>query len=167
MKLHFSNLLFLLSAASKSSLFADAQVAKVCESLQPYTYNSGDTRSATTTVSVAQAPWIQLDLSDSEISAGAKLTIVGDSATQVITASDLSSSNGFSAVFDGSSVSVELSSPGGVRGNGNTSRVVVSNVKVGLCKRMTLPPLLSAATSTTAFLQQMSVWEESEAAPVG
>lgn len=134
MKLHFSNLLFLLSAASKSSLFADAQVAKVCESLQPYTYNSGDTRSATTTVFVAQAPWIQLDLSDSELSAGAKLTIVGDSATQVITASDLSSSNGFSAVFDGSSVSVELSSPGGVRGNGNTSRVVVSNVKVGLCK---------------------------------
>ena len=133
MKLNLSNLLFLLSAATKSSIFAYAQVATVCESMRPYSYNSGDTKAATTVVSIDQAPWIQLDLSGSDLAAGAQLTIVGDSASQVITSKDLAS-NEFSAVFDGSSVSVELSSPGGVRGNGSTSRVVVSNVKVGLCK---------------------------------
>eukprot|EP00984_Skeletonema_dohrnii_P019958 scaffold9652_cov103-Skeletonema_dohrnii-CCMP3373.AAC.3 len=131
-KLHLNKLVFLLSAASKSSLFADAQLAPVCETLQPYSYDSGDTKAATTDVSIDDAPWIQLDLSDSQLASGAQLTITGDTATQVITAADLSS-NGFSAVFDGSSVSVELSSPGGIRGNGNTSRVVVSNVKSGVC----------------------------------
>lgn len=131
MKLYLNKLLFLLSAASTSPLFADAQYATFCESMQPYTYNSGDTRAATTTVSVDNAPWIQLDLSGSELAAGATLTIVGDAATQVITSNDLSS-NDFSAVFDGSSVSLELSSPGGIRGV--TSRVEVSQVKVGLCK---------------------------------
>ena len=133
MQLHLSNLLFLLSAATKSSLFADAQFATVCESLRPYSYNSGDTKSATTVVAIDQAPFIQLDLSGTELAAGAKLTIIGATTSQVITSNDLSS-NEFSAVFDGSSVNVELSSPGGVRGNGSTSRVVISNVKVGLCK---------------------------------
>ena len=133
MKLHLNQLLFLLSLASTSPLFADAQVAPVCESLQPYAYDSGDTKAATTVVSIDDAPWIQLDLSESELAAGAKLTIVGNTASQVITSNDLSY-NGFSAVFDGSSVSVELSSPGGIRGKGNTSRVVVSNVKSGLCR---------------------------------
>jgi len=131
MKLYLNKLLFLLSAASTSPLFADARYTTFCESMQPYTYNSGDTRDATTTVSIDNAPWIQLDLSGSELAAGATLTIVGDAATQVITSNDLSS-NEFSAVFDGSSVSLELSSPGGIRGV--TSRVEVSQVKVGLCK---------------------------------
>eukprot|EP00984_Skeletonema_dohrnii_P018057 scaffold8343_cov94-Skeletonema_dohrnii-CCMP3373.AAC.5 len=134
MKLHLNKLLFVLSAASKSSLFADAQFEPVCESLQPFTYDSGDTKAATTDVSIDRAPWIQLDLSDSQLANGAQLTITGGSASQVITSNDLAS-NGFSAVFDGSSVRVELSSRGnGMRGNGNTSRVVVSNVKVGLCR---------------------------------
>ena len=135
MKLHFNQLLFLLSAAakSKSSLFADARYTTFCESTYPYTYNSGDTKAATTIISIDHAPWIQLDLSGSELAAGATLTIIGDTATQVITANDLSS-NDFSAVFDGSSVSVELSSPGKVRGGVETSRVEVSNVNVGLCK---------------------------------
>eukprot|EP00984_Skeletonema_dohrnii_P025876 scaffold15108_cov71-Skeletonema_dohrnii-CCMP3373.AAC.1 len=140
MKLHLSNFLFLLSAAPKSPIFASAQTADVCETLQPYGYDSGDTKAATTTVSYDDAPWIQLDLSDSQLADGAQLTITGDTATQVITAADLSS-NGFSAIFDGSSVNVVLSSPGGVRGNGNTSRVVVSNVKGGVCKE----PLIAAS----------------------
>ncbi len=125
MKLHFSKLLFLLSP-----LFADAQVATVCESLQPYEYDSGDTNAASTVVSYDNAPWIQLDLSQSVLAAGASLLLEGKTTSQVLNANDLSL-NGYSAVFDGSSVRVELSSPGGVRGV--TSRVVVSNVKVGLC----------------------------------
>lgn len=133
MKLHFNQLLFLLSAAAKSSIFADARYTTFCESTQPYTYNSGDTKSATTVISIDHAPWIQLDLSGSELAAGATITIIGDSATQVIAAADLAS-NSFSAVFDGSSVEVELSSSGKVRGGGETSRVEVSNVNVGLCK---------------------------------
>jgi hypothetical protein len=130
MKLHFRKLLFLLSIVSKSPLFSVAQVATVCESLQPYEYDSGDTNTASTIVSYDKAPWIQLDLSKSELAAGASLRLVGKTTSQVLNAKDLSL-NGYSAVFDGSSVNVELSSPGGVRGV--TSRVVVSNVKVGLC----------------------------------
>eukprot|EP00984_Skeletonema_dohrnii_P023317 scaffold12399_cov114-Skeletonema_dohrnii-CCMP3373.AAC.1 len=133
MKFHLNKLLFVFSAASKSAFFADAQIATVCESLQPYSYDSGKTKAATTVVSIDKAPWIQLDLSDSELADGATLTLVGEKASQVIT-SDSISSNQFSAVFDGNSISVELSTPGSVRGNGkNKSRVVVSNVKVGLC----------------------------------
>eukprot|EP00985_Skeletonema_marinoi_P000924 scaffold372_cov181-Skeletonema_marinoi.AAC.1 len=126
MKLHLNN----------SSSSSRRPPSHVCESLQPFTYDSGDTKAATTDVSIDKAPWIQLDLSDSQLAAGAQLTITGGgTASQVITSKGLAS-NGFSAVFDGSSVRVELSSRGGVRGNGNgnTSRVVVSNVKVGLCR---------------------------------
>eukprot|EP00573_Skeletonema_grethae_P005131 CAMPEP_0201696978 /NCGR_PEP_ID=MMETSP0578-20130828/8914_1 /ASSEMBLY_ACC=CAM_ASM_000663 /TAXON_ID=267565 /ORGANISM="Skeletonema grethea, Strain CCMP 1804" /LENGTH=628 /DNA_ID=CAMNT_0048183025 /DNA_START=80 /DNA_END=1963 /DNA_ORIENTATION=+ len=133
MKLYVNQLLFLLTAAAKSSFFADARYTTFCESTHPYNYNSGDTKTATTVISIDQAPWIQLDLSGSELAAGGVLTIVGDTATQVITAKDLAS-NAFSAVFDGSSVSIELSSSGNVRGGGDTSRVEVSNVNVGLCK---------------------------------
>lgn len=133
MKLHLNKLLFLLATASKSPLFADAQVAKVCESLQSYGYDSGHTTVASTEVSVADAPWIQLDLTGTELAAGAILTIASDTTSQEITADSLSS-NAFSGVFDGSKVSVTLSSAGSIRGLASTSRVLISNVKVGLCR---------------------------------
>eukprot|EP00573_Skeletonema_grethae_P005631 CAMPEP_0201712026 /NCGR_PEP_ID=MMETSP0578-20130828/59433_1 /ASSEMBLY_ACC=CAM_ASM_000663 /TAXON_ID=267565 /ORGANISM="Skeletonema grethea, Strain CCMP 1804" /LENGTH=810 /DNA_ID=CAMNT_0048201083 /DNA_START=53 /DNA_END=2485 /DNA_ORIENTATION=- len=140
MKLHLNKLLVLLSA----SLFADARFANVtvCESTSPYSYDSGDTSAATTVISIDKAPWIQLDLSGTKLAAGSTLTIAGKTASQVITSDDLSM-NDFSAVFDGSSVSVELSSAEteGLRGKSAkisspspTSRVVVSSVNAGLCK---------------------------------
>ena len=148
MKLHLNNLLVLLSMASNLCLFADARFANVtiCESTSSYNYDSGDTSDATTIISIDEAPWIQLDLSGTNLAAGAKLTIAGKTASQVITSDDLSL-NDFSAVFDGSSVSVELSSAEteaeGLRGgksskskspSTSTSRVVVSSVNAGRCK---------------------------------
>ena len=140
MKIHLHQLL-LLSAASKC-LFVDARFANVttCESTYPYTFNSGDTTAATTIISIDEAPWIQLDLSGTKLADGAILTIAGKTATQVITSKELSSLNDFSAVFDGSSVSVELSSAekedirGGKAKAPSRSRVVVPSVNVGLCK---------------------------------
>jgi V8-like Glu-specific endopeptidase len=144
-------ILYLLSAATSSiNLLASAQIAPVCESFQPYSYDSGMTSSASTDVSLPSAPWIQLDLSRTELKPNAKLVLIGEKASQELDASALEGSNGYSAVFDGGSVSVELVTPGGgggglFRGNGNdkgsgngnssrASRVVVSAVKVGLCK---------------------------------
>ena len=133
MKFQLNKLLFLLATASKSPLFADAQLAKICESMQSYGYDSGHTTAASTVVSVADTPWIQLDLTGTELAPGAILTITSDSTSQELTADSLAF-NAFSGVFDGSQVNVELSSNGGIRGLASTSRVRISNVKVGLCR---------------------------------
>ncbi len=139
MKFNLNKLLILLSAASNLSLFADARFANVtvCESTTSYSYDSGETSAATTVISIDEAPWIQLDLSGTKLAAGAQLTISSKAASQVITSEDLPL-NGFSAVFDGSSVSIELSSETeGLRGKSakaTSSRVIVSSVNAGLCK---------------------------------
>ena len=132
-------LVYLLSAATPSiNLLTSAQIATVCESLHPYSYDSGTTSSTSTVVSHPSAPWIQLDLSQTELKYNAKLVLIGEKASQELNASALEGSNGYSAVFDGDSVSVELVTPGGggglFRGGGRSSRVVVSAVKVGLCE---------------------------------
>ena len=90
----------------------EAQVAPVCESVIPHFYDSGDvgeTSAPTGTVILHKgAPWIQLDLSGTHLAPNATLGLIGEEMTEVLTAASLGDSNGFSAVFDGDSVSLEL-----------------------------------------------------------
>ena len=142
-------------------------IVPLCESLIPYFYDSGNNingtlllnlNNATTTtnltavvVSHPGAPWIQLDLSRTRLSPDARLILRGGSSTQVLDAHAIAyASNGYSAVFAGDAVSVELVvvrpppvvvvvGGGGRRrrrhlsGEATSSRIVVSNVLVGLC----------------------------------
>ena len=117
-------------------------MAPLCESIVPYDYDSGKTSSPTSTdISHKGAPWIQLDLSGTELAPGAKLILVGAETSQEFDAAELGvSSNGHSAEFDGDRVSGELiagdGDPGlfrGGRAGPSPSRVVVSAIKVGLC----------------------------------
>ena len=124
-----------LASASTATRQLKTAYKSVCESTIEYSYDSDAVSSASTTVAYAGAPWIQLDLTSTELGNNAKLVITGSSGSQELDATGLASSNGFSAVFDGDSVDVELITPGNrVRGNrANNSRVVVSALKVGLC----------------------------------
>jgi V8-like Glu-specific endopeptidase len=151
-----SNLPLLISAQE-----SEFSIAPLCESLLPYSYDSGETHEATSTVvSHPDAPWIQLDLTQTRLAANAKLVLRGSMATQELDAAALTlASNGYSAMFEGDSVSVEVVhySPDGRRlGQGAkgakrakgakeegsmdgdsgkaASRVVVSNVVVGMCE---------------------------------
>lgn len=136
MNFRVASLLLLLS---KSSIFASAQTVSVCETVEPYNYDSGETNTASFVVSHDGAPsWVQLDLSSTQLAQGASLIIHGVNSSQELDARALAMNHSFSAVFDGSSVSVELSSPGGLR-HGPTSRIIVSAIKVGICKK----PLIS------------------------
>lgn len=129
----------LLLFLSKTAIFATAQTVSVCETVEPYNYDSGETTTASFVVSHDGAPQVQLDLGFTQLAQGASLIIHGVNSSQELDARALAM-NSFSAVFDGSSVSVELSSPGGLRrGSGPTSRVIVSAIKGGLCKK----PLIS------------------------
>ena len=144
MKISIAIVLLLLSQSAVS-----AQTVSPCETVQPYHYDSGETSSDSFVVSHEGAPWVQLDLSTTELAQGASLIITGMKSSQELDARALAA-NSFSAVFDGSSVSVELSSPGGLRrGNGPTSRVVVSAIKVGMCKKPRISESLCGADNRT------------------
>jgi len=110
----------------------------VCETTFPHHYDSGDTKLVDTVICHRGAPWIQLDLSRTQLSANAKLVLVGETATQELDASALAA-NGYSAAFDGSCVELDLVTPGALRGRGGRggggqhSRVVVSAIKAGVC----------------------------------
>ena len=152
----------LLALGANLHLLVSAQepelsIAPLCESLLPYSYDSGETLVATSTVvSYPDAPWIQLDLTRTHLASNARLVLRGESATQELDAAALTlASNGYSAIFEGSTVSVEVvhsSSLGRRLGpeakaakgakeetsrDGDTgeaaSRIVVSNVLVGVC----------------------------------
>ena len=126
-----------------------SSIVPLCESLIPYFYDSGKDSAlhdnATTSnltaavVSHPGAPWIQLDLSRTRLSSNARLILRGEASTQVLDARALAyASNGYSAVFAGDAVSVELVVGGRRRrhlsGEATSSRIVVSNVLVGLCR---------------------------------
>jgi len=141
MKLSLSSAI-LGTLVAPSLYLATAQLAEeVCETTFPHHHDSGDTKFADTVICHADAPWIQLDLSRTQLAAESKLVLVGDSATQELDASALAA-NGYSAVFDGSCVKLELITPGALRGRGGRggrgskgqfSRMVVSAVKAGVC----------------------------------
>lgn len=130
MKLPFSITIGLIAATSNQ--LVSAQIAPVCESLFPHDYDSGITSAAFTTISYDATPWIQLDLSKTQLAPNAKLILVGQDTSQILDAAALEA-NPYSAEFDGSSVTLELLTPGGIR-SGSTSRVIVSNIRVGLCE---------------------------------
>jgi hypothetical protein len=129
MKISVASLFLLLS---QSAVRAQESVS-FCETVKSYHYDSGETISDSFVVSHDGAPWVQLDLSNTELAEGASLVITGKNGSQKLDAKALAV-NSFSSEFDGSSVSVELSSSGGLR-NGPTSRVVVSAIKVGMCDK--------------------------------
>mmetsp|Transcript_2464 Transcript_2464/g.3761 ORF Transcript_2464/g.3761 Transcript_2464/m.3761 type:complete len:369 (-) Transcript_2464:889-1995(-) len=130
MKLPF---FFALVAALLFTQQTYAQIAKTCESMEPYSYDSGPTSKASTTITYATSPWIQLDLSGTTLASNTKLLIKGRRYTQEVDAAALADS-GYSSVFDGDTVSLELVSSGGGTRNGNLSRIIVSNVRIGLCE---------------------------------
>ena len=119
----------------------ELSIAPLCESLVPYSYDSGYTPNATnlTVVSHPGAPWIQLDLNRTRLAPNARLILRGRTFDQELDAHALAhASNGYSAVFDGDAVSVELvhhpPPPGRRRrylAGEAASRVVVSNVLAG------------------------------------
>ncbi len=160
--------LCLLALGSNLPLLISAQevqfsIAPLCESHLPYSYDSGETLGVTSTVvSHPNASWIQLDLTKTRLAANAKLIMRGAVATQELDAAALTfASNGYSAMFEGDSVSVEVVrysphdrrlGPGAKGAKGAkeakgakmersqgddsgeaTSRIVVSNVVVGMC----------------------------------
>lgn len=147
--------LIMATAVTVSSLFAPTSspidnniVRKLtttsdseCESTVKYSYTSDDASSPSTTIAYKGTPWIQLDLTSTELKPNAKLIITGSSASQELDASGLASSNGYSAVFDGDSVVVELVAPSANnmfrsrRGTNGKSRVVVSALNVGVCSK--------------------------------
>lgn len=171
---------------------SNAQIVPTCESFLPYSYDSGAIPNPipplqqqqvvvlidSITVSHTFSPWIQLDFSQTTLAPNVQLQLDGSNAqTQILDAKSLYASNGYSAVFDGESVSVKLvydsSTPSSLpvsstivpplkkdlswnafRGSNNitspkkppkkpssspspssssVSRVVISNIKVGLC----------------------------------
>ena len=153
-----SNPLTLLVSAQEGSEFS---IAPLCQSLLPYSYDSGEMLRPTTSTTVVSpypdAEWIQLDLTDTHLAPNTKLILRGATATQELDATALAfSSNGYSAMFEGDYVSVEIvhfSTPGDRRlgpvakgakrsgrnrdgdlGGTTASRVIVSNVLVGRCE---------------------------------
>ena len=153
-----SSILGALVAPSSLLSVASAQLAveDVCETAFPHHFDSGDTKVADTVVCHEDAPWIQLDLSRTQLAAGAKVVLTGDATTQELDAGTLAA-NGYSAVFDGSCVTLALVSPGTQRGKGGAgalrgkagklgragggraqgksanSRLVVSSLRAGVC----------------------------------
>jgi V8-like Glu-specific endopeptidase len=144
--------LLAVSAQQQDDYPEPSSIVPLCESLIPYFYDSGNDSAlndnATTNnltaavVSHPGAPWIQLDLSRTRLSSSARLILRGEASTQELDAHALAyASNGYSAVFSGDAVSVELAvvrPPAGGRRRRHlsgeaTSRIVVSNILVGLC----------------------------------
>lgn len=123
-------ILALLAVAAKPFL-VNAQITEVCETEMSYKYDSGNAGHASTTVRHVGAPWIQLDLSNTNLAPTAQLVLTGLSSTETLTAATLASSNGWSAVFEGDMVQVELVSSA-------TSRVAITAIKAGVCE--TQPP---------------------------
>lgn len=124
-----------LAGASSANAIGDPAE---CESTVPYSYDSGEATSVATDVSLPAAPWMQLDLSGSALHPDATLRLVGRASSQELTA-DALAANGFSAVFDGNSVALELVTANGGggpfrgSGGGRASRVRIAALNVGLC----------------------------------
>lgn len=116
----------LLSFVSLTTSYA--QFVPPCETFTPYSYDSGEilrnptpptpgTASSqqevlidTTTISHPFAPWIQLDLSSTTLAPNVQLHLEGISTgtTQILDAYGLYADNGYSAVFDGETVTMKL-----------------------------------------------------------
>jgi len=136
--------------------------APICETLVPYSYDSGLVNgNSNTTSSSAPSPrtkkvvisyhpnasYIQLDLSATRLANNDKLVLrsagsddAGPVTTQILTGDALKyASNGYSAIFGGNSVSVKLVQHNNERATTSTSsssssRVIVSHILVGgLC----------------------------------
>ena len=135
--------------------------APICETLVPYSYDSGLINGNTTSssapsprtkkrvvISYPNASYIQLDLSATRLANNDKLVLRGHGedygkgggglTTQVLTQDALTNaSNGYSAIFSGNSVSVKLVQHNNERATTSTSsssRVIVSHILVGgLC----------------------------------
>lgn len=124
-----------MTRPSEDPVIVFESIAPVCESFVPYDYDSGITRkSISTVISHDGAPWIQLKLDQTQLAKNAKLVITGEKTSQEIDADTLEM-NEYSAVFAGSSVTVQLIPrvfDPSLR-NLLTSRVIISALKVGMC----------------------------------
>lgn len=89
---------------------ASAQTLPTCESTRSISYDSGDvSTSSSTVVAYEGAPWIQLDLTEVELSPRAKLILRGSNGVQELDAAALSGGhNDYSAIFEGDRVTLEL-----------------------------------------------------------
>jgi hypothetical protein len=80
-----------------------------CETIHPFDYDSGVVHEASTVVAFEEAPWIQLDLTFTELAADAKLVLTSSAGTkQELDAATLALGNGYSAMLDGDTMSLEL-----------------------------------------------------------
>ena len=147
-------ILAILLAATKAYAQFES-IAEFCDNSIPYDYDSGDVSSGTVVTDVYapdDSPSIQLDLSETTLGNHAVLKLTGASSSQELDASALEN-NDYSAVFDGTSVRVELvaKATGGnlFRGRklaGNTSRVKISAIKVPTCKPSEIAPSICGTT---------------------
>ena len=124
MKTTTSNNICLLALALVSPLLllppfaaVSAQVAPLCETLIPYSYDSGPvtvnrstTVQTTTTISHPRAPWMQLDLSQTRLATNARLVVTSDmGVTQILDGDALTyESHGYSAVLGANNLIVTL-----------------------------------------------------------
>ena len=147
-------ILAILLAATKTYAQFES-IAEFCDNSIPYDYDSGDVSSGTVVTNVYapdNSPSIQLDLSETTLGNHAVLKLTGATSSQELDASALEN-NDYSAVFDGTSVRVELvaKATGGnlFRGRklaGNTSRVKISAIKVPTCKPSEIAPSICGTT---------------------
>lgn len=112
-------------------------IAPVCQTYQAYSYDSDYVTSASTVVSyeAGDAPWIQLDLSNSDLDANAKIVLSSEdgSTLQQLDQEGLANSNGWSAILPVSSVTVTLvTNP--MPWEDNTSSLLVSGFFAGVCE---------------------------------
>jgi len=118
---------------SEEKVGGTISIVEFCQSRIPSYYDSGEVSTASTVISHTSAPWIQLNLSGTVLASDAKLILIGgeDIEVEVLTANALEA-NRFSSVFGGSSVAIWLVSSS-TQGEADPSRVVVSEVSVGIC----------------------------------
>eukprot|EP00547_Thalassionema_nitzschioides_P001440 CAMPEP_0194203414 /NCGR_PEP_ID=MMETSP0156-20130528/3196_1 /TAXON_ID=33649 /ORGANISM="Thalassionema nitzschioides, Strain L26-B" /LENGTH=523 /DNA_ID=CAMNT_0038929161 /DNA_START=86 /DNA_END=1653 /DNA_ORIENTATION=+ len=129
----------ILSTLVKLALLSScclAQVARVCETNHSHNYDSGIVTADVHEISskVKDTPWIQLNLSNSNLAPGAKIVLTGkalngEAIIQVLDSDALLASNGYSAEIEGNSVSVELVSDA----KSTESRLVISDYTTGTC----------------------------------
>ena len=145
-------ILAILLAATKAYAQFES-IAEFCDNSIPYDYDSGDVSSGTVVTNVYapdNSPSIQLDLSETTLGNHALLKLTGATSSQELDAAALEN-NDYSAVFDGTSVRVELvaKTNGLFRGRklaGNTSRVKISAIKVPTCKPSEIAPSICGTT---------------------
>ena len=153
-------ILTVLLAATKAYAQFES-IAEFCDNSIPYDYDSGDVSSGTVVTEIYapdDSPSIQLDLSDTTLGNHAVLKLTGATSSQELDAAALES-NDYSAVFDGTTLRVELvakATGGGLfRGRklaGNTSRVKISAIKVPTCKPSEVAPSICGTTGELLVL---------------